>query len=93
MPAFALLLGGAVAGMLWGLFTIDGLLARAADDQRQTSADYVAAIVQRSIDLRSPRPESLRATVEAAMSDAIGAVRRPPRAVALTSAGIATVST
>src|SRR3954470_21735121 len=71
--------------MLWGLFAIDGLLARAADDQRQATADYLAAMLQRSIDEHPTPAQPLRVTVERGIGDALAAIRQRPAAVALTS--------
>lgn len=81
--AFGVLLGGGVAAMLWGLFAIDGLLAHAAEDQRQAAADYVEAMVQRSTDDPSLARLPVRARLEKSIAHAVEGVRRPPRAVAV----------
>jgi signal transduction histidine kinase len=78
--AFGLVLGGGVAAMLWGLFAIDGLLARAAEDQRQAAADYVAAMAQGSMDIQSTA--GLAARLDK-IASALSGVRSPPRAVAI----------
>src|SRR4051812_48802668 len=67
--------------MLWGLFAIDGLLARAADDQRQVSADYVEAIVQQAVDDPTTRRLSERGRLEQSLAAAVSDTRRPARAV------------
>jgi signal transduction histidine kinase len=85
VPAFALLLGGVVAAMLWGLFRIDRLLARSAEDERQAIADYVTAMVQRTVDEKASDDQPLRQTIEQGVGDAVDVVRRRPAAVAITS--------
>jgi len=84
--AFGVLLGVVVAAMLWGLFVIDRLLARTADDQRQAGADYVEAMVQQSMDDQSTAGLPARLRLETSIASAIGGVRRPPRGVAVVMA-------
>jgi signal transduction histidine kinase len=85
VPAFALLLGGVVAAMLWGLFRIDRLLAQSAEDERQAIADYVTAMVQRTVDEKASDDQLLRLTIEQGVRGAVEVVRRRPAAVAITS--------
>jgi signal transduction histidine kinase len=93
IPAFVLLLGGVVAVMLWGLITIDALLARVANDQRQAIADYMAAMMQTTMgeqgtgnrEQGNGEKEAIARRVEAAAGAAMRAIRREPRAVAVTS--------
>jgi signal transduction histidine kinase len=89
--AFGLLLGAVVAVMLWGLFAIDGLLARAAEDQRQAAADYVEAIMRRSILEEESARLPLRSRIERSIAVAFEGVRRPPRAVAVVTSPTDTV--
>ena len=89
--AFGLLLGGVVAAMLWGLFAIDGLLARAADDQRQAAADYAVAMVQRTVGDPSMAREPLRVRLERSIANALEGVPRPPRAIAIITSARDTV--
>ena len=86
--AFGVLLGAVVvAAMLWGLFMIDGLLARTADDQRQAVADYVRAMVQRSIDEPRVARQSDQSLIETGIAGATRAIRLSPRAVAVANRG------
>ena len=48
LGAFGAISGVIVIAMFWGLFAIDGLLVRAASDQRDAAADYLQAITQRT---------------------------------------------
>ena len=67
--------------MLWSLFAIDGLLARAAEAQRQAAADYVEAMVQTSMDY--PSTAGLAARLDKTFASVVAGVRSPPRAVAV----------
>src|SRR5258708_24161723 len=67
--------------MLWSLFAIDGLLARAAEAQRQAAADYVEAMVQTSMDY--PSTAGLAARLDKAVARLAAGVRSPRRAVAV----------
>jgi len=75
--AFGVLFGGSVAVMLWGLFAIDGLLARAAEDQRQSTADYAEAMVQRSLDLSAAPGLPIQQQVERSIASTTARSRRP----------------
>ena len=83
--AFGLVLGIVVATMLWGLFTIDALLGHAAEDQRQSMADYMGAMVQRAIDEPGPVRQPDRVLIERGIATATQSIRRSPRAVAVAS--------
>ena len=81
--AFGLIAGAIVIAMFWGLFAIDGLLARAAADQREAAADYLQAITQRTADATDIRAESARDSITTAVSRALDAIRDRPTAVAI----------
>ena len=44
--AFGAVSGVIVIALFWGLFAIDGLLARAAEDQREAASHFLQAITQ-----------------------------------------------
>jgi signal transduction histidine kinase len=69
--AFGVVSGVIVIALFWGLFAIDGLLARAAAEQREAAAHYVQAITQQAgnADLR----------VEAVRDSLVEAVSRSAR--------------
>src|SRR5258708_38544315 len=67
--------------MLWSLFAIDGLLARAAEAQRQAAADYVEEMVKTSMACRPTA--GLAARLDKPFASVVAGVRSPPRAVAV----------
>ena len=81
--AFGVVAGLIVAGMVWGLFTIDGLLARTAADQREAAADYLEAIAQRSLDEPWVTATTAHASVFEGVSRAMAVIRHRPTAVAI----------
>jgi signal transduction histidine kinase len=79
---------GAVAGviiiaMFWGLYAIDGLLARAAADQREAAADYLQAMTQRSLDESKAPIEGARDSLAASVTRALNAIRGRPTVVGI----------
>jgi signal transduction histidine kinase len=79
---------GAIAGvivitMFWGLYAIDGLLARAAADQREAAADYLQAITQRTADETRMTESGARDSLAASVSRALEAIRDRPTAVGI----------
>lgn len=81
--AFGLIAGIIVIAMFWGLFAIDGLLARAAADQREAAADYLQAITQRTADATDIRSATGRDSITTSVSRALDAIRDRPTAVAI----------
>jgi signal transduction histidine kinase len=71
--------------MLWGLFRIDRMLAKAAEDERQAIADYVTAMVQRTVDENARVQQPLRLTIEQGVGGAVEVIHRRPSAVVITS--------
>jgi signal transduction histidine kinase len=80
---FGLIAGAIVFAMFWGLLAIDGLLARAAADQREAAADYLQAITQRTADATDIDAPAARDSIAAAVSRALEAIRDRPTAVAI----------
>jgi len=82
---FGLVLGIVVGSMVWGLIAVDRLLARSAETLRQSTADYVAGIVQQTASSdpgsgsgeRNGTADGLRPRIAAASR----ASRNPPRAI------------
>lgn len=79
---------GAVAGiilvaMFWGVYAIDGLLARAAADQRDAAADYLQAITQRTADDTKLTSHGARDSLAASVSRALDAIRNRPTSVGI----------
>src|SRR5689334_12510250 len=67
--------------MFWGLYAIDGLLARAAADQREAAADYLQAITQRTADETKLTGDRARDTLAASLGRVLNVVRDRPTAV------------
>lgn len=81
--AFSFVSGAIVVAMFWGLFAIDGLLARAAEDQREAAADYLQAITQRTVDETRMDAARARDSIAASVSRSLDAIRDRPTAVAI----------
>jgi signal transduction histidine kinase len=81
--AFGVVLGSIVAAMLWGLFAIDGLLARSAAEQREAAADYLEAIARASLEDARLAPRNAKASMALGLSRAMATVRNRPVAVAI----------
>ena len=81
--AFGAVAGIIVIAMFWGLYAIDGLLARAAADQREAAADYLQAITQRSADETRLTAQGARDSLAASVTRALNAIRDRPTAVAI----------
>jgi signal transduction histidine kinase len=87
---------GAVAGviviaMFWGVYAIDGLLARAAADQREAAADYLQAITQRTAGETKLSSAGARDSMVASVSRALSAIRDRPTAVGIRFEGRDTI--
>jgi two-component system sensor histidine kinase EvgS len=89
LGTFGAISGVLVIAMFWGLFAIDGLLARAASDQRDAAADYLQAITQRTAEQLTG--DAARDSLAASVSRALIAIRDRPAAVAIILAGGDTV--
>lgn len=81
--AFGVVAGIIVVAMVWGLFAIDGLLVRAAADQREAAADYLEAIAQQSLDEPWVTAATAHASVSEGVTRAMEAIRHRPTAVAI----------
>jgi signal transduction histidine kinase len=81
--AFGAVSGVIVIAMFWGLYAIDGLLARAASDQREAAADYLQAITQRIADETRMTSAGAHDSLAAAVSHALDAIRDRPTTVAI----------
>jgi signal transduction histidine kinase len=66
--AFGAIAGVILIAMFWGLYAIDGLLARAAAEQRQTAAYYLEAITHQTAGEIPLRAEEARDSLTAAVS-------------------------
>jgi two-component system sensor histidine kinase EvgS len=87
---------GAIAGVLVlalfvGLYAIDGLLARAARDQREAAADYLQAITQRTADETHMTAAGARESLAVSVSRSLEAIRERPTAVGIVIPGYDTV--
>jgi signal transduction histidine kinase len=80
---FGAISGTIVIAMFWGLYAIDGLLARAAEDQREAAADYLQAITQRTVDETRMTADGARDSLGASVSRALDAIRDRPTTVAI----------
>jgi signal transduction histidine kinase len=89
LGAFGAISGVIVIAMFWGLFAIDGLLARAASDQRDAAADYLQAITQRTAEQLAG--DAARDSLAASVSRALIAIRDRPAAVGIHFEGRDTV--
>jgi signal transduction histidine kinase len=85
--AFGAVSGVIVIAMFWGLYAIDGLLARAASDQREAAADYLQAITQRTADETRVTAAGAHDSLAKAVSRALEAIRDRPTAVAIVLGG------
>ena len=70
--AFGAVSGVIVIALFWGLFAIDGLLARAAEDQREAASHFLQAITQ-------PTPGGTDLRVEAVRDSLVVAASRSAR--------------
>ena len=81
--AFGAISGIIIIAMFWGLYAIDGLLARAAADQREAAADYLQAITQRTADETRMTAAGAHDSLAATVSHSLDAIRDRPTAVAI----------
>jgi signal transduction histidine kinase len=81
--AFGAVAGVIVIAMFCGLYAIDGLLARAAEDQREAAADYLQAITQRTAGETRLAAEGARDSLVASVSRALNAIRGRPTVVGI----------
>jgi signal transduction histidine kinase len=89
--AFGAIAGVIVITMFWGLYAIDGLLARAASDQREAAADYLQAITQRTVDETRMTVAGASDSLAVSVSRALDAIRDRPTAVGIVIPGRDTV--
>lgn len=66
--AFGAVSGVIVIALFWGLFAIDGVLARAADEQREAASHFLQAISQPTAGGTDLRVEAVRDSLVAAAS-------------------------
>lgn len=81
--AFGAVAGLIVIAMFGGLYAIDGLLVRAAADQREAAADYLQVITQRAADETKPAVAGMRDSLAASVSRALSVVRDRPAVVGI----------
>jgi signal transduction histidine kinase len=84
--AFGVALGAVVITLLWGLFAIDGLLTRAANDEHQSTGDFTAAMIQHAVEAPAATAAE-RATIQHSILDVMRATRNPPKAVGVAIGG------
>jgi signal transduction histidine kinase len=81
--AFGAVAGVIIIAMFWGLYAIDGLLARAAAEQREAAADYLQAITQRAADEAKLSADGARDSLAASVNRVLNLIRDRPAAVGI----------